>query len=190
MKEEIQEVRKVNLQPILLSFLIIIGVGILVLLQNKDSFFNLSGKPRLVKGVPAPNFTLPGLDGQMISLADYKGKVVFLNIWAAWCPPCVEEMPSMEKLYQELKGEDFEILAVSIDVFGAKEVIPFMKKHTLSFPALTDTKGTIKSLYQTTGVPESFIIDKKGIIVEKVIGPRDWATPGAFRYFRNLIQRN
>lgn len=190
MKEEIQEVRKVNFQSIMLIVLIIVGVGILVLLQNKDSFFNLSGKPRLVKGVPAPNFTLPGLDGKMVSLDNYKGKVVLLNIWATWCPPCVDEMPSMEKLYQELKGENFEILAVSIDVLGAKEVIPFMKKHKLSFPALTDTKGAIKSLYQTTGVPESFIIDKNGIIVEKVIGPRDWATLGAIRYFRNLIQRN
>ena len=190
MKEEIQEVRKVNFQFIILIVLIIVGVGILVLLQNKDSFLNLSGKPQLVKGVPAPNFTLPGLDGKMVSLADYKGKVVFLNIWATWCPPCVEEMPSMEKLYQELKGEDFEILAVSIDALGAKEVIPFMKKHQLSFPALTDTKGAIKSLYQTTGIPESFIIDKNGIIVEKIIGPSDWATTSTFRYFRNLIQRN
>ena len=175
---------------ILLIFLIIFGVGIIVLLQTKDSFFNLSGKPRLGKGVPAPNFTLPDLGGKMVSLADYKGKVVLLNIWATWCPPCVEEMPSMEKLHQELKSEGFEILAVSLDVSGAKAVLPFMKKHKLSFTALTDTKGAIKSLYQTIGVPESFIIDKDGIIVEKVIGPRDWATPGAIRSFRNLIQKN
>ena len=187
MKEEIQKVRRANLKSILLIFLIIISIGIIVLLQTKDSSFNLSGKPRPVKGGPAPNFTLPGLDGKMISLADFNGKVVLLNIWATWCPPCVEEMPSMEKLYQELKDEDFEILAVSIDVSGAIAVIPFMKKHKLSFPALTDTKGAIRSLYQTTGVPESFIIDKDGIIVEKVIGPRAWATPGVIRYFRSLI---
>ena len=143
-----------------------------------------------MKGVPAPSFTLPGLDGKMVSLADYKGKVVLLNIWATWCPPCVEEMPSMEKLHQELKGETLEILAVSIDVSGANTVIPFMKKHKLSFPALTDTNGAIKNLYKTTGVPESFIIDKDGVIVEKIIGPRDWATPGAISYFRSLIQRN
>ena len=174
---------------ILLIFLIVVGVGIIFLLQTKDSFFNLSGKSRLGKGVPAPNITLPDLDGKMVSLADYKGKVVFLNIWATWCLPCVEEMPSMEKLYQELKNEDFEILAVSIDVPGADAVIAFMKKHKLSFSALTDTKGAIKSLYQTTGVPESFIIDKDGIIVEKVIGPRDWATPDAILAFRNLIQK-
>ena len=175
---------------ILLILLVIVGVGIIVLLQTKDSSFNLSGKPRLGKGVPAPDFTLPGLDGNKISIAEYKGKVIFLNIWATWCPPCVEEMPSMEKLYQKLKGESFEILAVSIDVSGSESVLPFMKKHKLSFPALLDTKGDIKNLYQTTGVPESFIIDKEGIIVEKIIGPRDWASPGAIRSIRNLIQKN
>jgi len=190
MKEEIQKARRVNLQSIVLIFLIITGVGIIILLQIKDASFDLSGKSRLGKGAPAPNFTLPGLDGKMVSLADYKGKAVLLNIWATWCPPCVEEMPSMERLHQELKGEDFEILAVSIDVSGAKVVLPFMRKHKLSFTALTDHKGAIKSLYQTTGVPESFIIDKDGIIVEKVIGPRDWAALGAIRYFQNLIQRN
>jgi len=175
---------------ILLIFLVIVGVGIIILLQTKDSSFNLSGRPRLGKGVSAPDFALPDLDGKTVNLADYKGKVVLLNIWATWCPPCVEEMPSMEKLHQELKDEDFEILAVSIDVSGAKAVIPFMKKLKLSFSVLTDTEGAIKSLYQTTGVPESFIIDKQGIIVEKVIGPRDWAAPGTIRSFRNLIQKN
>ncbi|MBT8373411.1 MAG: TlpA family protein disulfide reductase [Deltaproteobacteria bacterium] len=175
---------------ILLIFLFIVGAGIIVLLQTKDSYLNISGKPRLAKGVPAPDFTLPDIIGKMVSLTDYKGKVVFLNIWATWCPPCVEEMPSMEKLQQELKDENFKILAVSVDVSGAKAVIPFVKKHKLSFSILTDTKGAIKSLYQTTRVPESFIIDKNGIIVEKIIGPRDWAASGAIRFFRNLIQKN
>jgi peroxiredoxin len=188
MEEEIQKAQRVNLRSLILIVLIMVGVGILILLQTKESSFNLSGRPLMGKGVTAPNFTLPDLSGKMVSLADYKGKVVLLNIWATWCRPCVEEMPSMEKLYQELKDEDFEILAVSVDVSGAKAVIPFMKKHKLSFPALADTKGTIKSLYQTTGVPESFIIDKDGIIAEKIIGPRDWATPDAIRFFRNLIQ--
>ncbi len=167
-----------------------VGIGIIVLLQTKDSFFKLSGRPLLGKGVTAPNFTLPDFENKIVTLSDYKGKVVLLNIWATWCPPCVAEMPSMEKLYQELKDEGFEILAVSVDESGAKEVIPFMKKHKLTFLALTDTKGDIKSLYQTTGVPESFIIGKDGIIVEKVIGPRDWATPAAIRFFRNLIRAN
>ena len=184
MKEkEIPKGRRINFQSLVIVFLIVILFGILILLQTKDSFFNQSGGPGLKKGLPAPDFTLPGLDGKMVRLADYKGKVVLLNIWATWCPPCVEEMPSMEKLYRELKGEGFEILAVSIDETGAKDVRPFMKKHKLSFPALTDSKEAIKSLYQTTGVPESFIIDKDGILVEKVIGPRNWAVPDVIRFF-------
>jgi peroxiredoxin len=190
MKEETQKVRRVNLQSLMLIVLIIVGVGIIVMLQTKDSFFNLSGKPGLGKGEPAPNFTFPGLDGKNVSLADHKGKVVLLNIWATWCAPCVAEMPSMEKLYQELKNEGFELLAVSIDESGAEAVTPFMEKHKLSFPVLLDTRGDIKSLYRVTGVPESFIMDKDGIIVEKVIGPRDWSAAGAISYFRNLIQSN
>ena len=189
-KEEIQKDRKLNLQALVIIFLIVILFGILILLQTKDSFYNVSSGSQVAKGLPAPNFSLPDLDGKMVSLSDYRGKVVLLNIWATWCPPCVEEMPSMEKLYQELQGEGLEILAVSIDESGAQDVLPFMQKHKLSFPALTDTKGTIKSLYQTTGVPESFIIDKDGILVEKVIGHRDWAVPEAIRFFRNLIRRD
>ena len=190
MEEKTQEVRRVNPKSILLIILIIGGIGIIALLQTKNASFNQSGINRSVKGVPAPNFTLPDLDGKMINLADYKGKVVLLNIWATWCAPCVKEMPSMEKLYQELKDEGLEILAVSIDETGSEAVRPFMEKHKLNFPALTDTEGKTKTLYQTTGVPESFIIDRDGIIVEKIIGPREWATPGAINYFRSLIQKN
>ena len=142
------------------------------------------------KGVLAPDFTFPGPDGKKISLSDYRGKLVLLNVWATWCAPCVAEMPSMEKLYRELKGEDFELVAVSIDETGAEAVTPFMKNHKLSFPVLLDTRGDIKSLYQVTGIPESFIIDKNGMIVEKIVGPRDWATTSAIRFFRNLVQSN
>lgn len=174
---------------ILLVLLIVIGFGIIFLLQTRDHLFAPSGTAGNGKGAPAPNFALPDLDGKMVSLADFRGKVVLLNIWATWCAPCVEEMPSLEKLHQELKGADFVILAVSIDESGAPAVIPFMKKHNLNFTALIDAKGVVKSLYRTTGVPESFVIDKQGIIVEKAIGARDWASPAMIVYFRNLIRK-
>ena len=172
---------------ILLVFLLVIGAGIIFVLQTKESLFEISGDHRTGESVTAPDFTLPDLDGRAIRLSEFKGKVVLLNIWATWCLPCVEEMPSMEKLHQALRGDGFAILAVSIDESGAKTVAPFMKKHNLSFTALTDTKGIVKNLYRTTGVPESFIIDKKGIIVEKIIGARDWSSPVVIDYFRNLI---
>lgn len=190
MSEQTRTTRSKGVRNLSMIFLLILGIGIIVLLQTKDDSLNLTGQERLGKGVKAPDFTLPGLDGTMVRLSDQKGKVVFLNIWATWCPPCVEEMPSMEKLYQKLKGEDFEILAVSIDKNGAEAVAPFMKKYNLSFTALIDSKESLKYKYQTTGVPESYIIDKNGMIVEKVIGPRNWASPEAFRIFQELANKN
>ena len=166
-----------------------IAVPIVVFLLWYVSFINRSHRVLVLVGDTAPNFTFPGLDGKMVSLADYRGKVVFLNIWATWCPPCRKEMPSMEKLYQQLKGEDFEILAVSVDTAGATVVGPFMKELHLSFPALLDTRGTAQNLYGTTGLPESFIIGRKGIIQKIVIGPTDWSTPEMVRFFRNLLRK-
>ena len=182
--------RKVNTKSIILIALFLLAAAIIVLLQTKDSSVNPSATSGPGKGAPAPDFTLRGLDGKMVRLSDYRGKVVLLNIWATWCPPCVEEMPSMQKLHQAMKGEAFEILAVSLDEPGAAAVAPFMKKHNLTFPAPIDAKGSLQRLYQTTGIPESFIIDKQGIIREKVIGPRDWAAPAAISYFRDLSRAN
>jgi peroxiredoxin len=175
--------KTINYRGVILVLLAVIALAVLFSLKQNNSYLKYSP---LKPGHPAPNFTFRGLDGKMVSLADYRGHVVLVNVWATWCPPCVDEMPSMEKLYQELKGENFEILAVSIDALGTKAVAPFMKKYNLSFPALLDPEGTIKTLYQTTGVPESFIINKQGILVEKIIGPRDWAAPEVVRYFRDL----
>jgi peroxiredoxin len=168
----------------ILVFLAVAGLLLLLSLKQNNPYLKFSP---LKNGQPAPNFTLPGLDGKMVSLADYRGYVVLVNIWATWCPPCVDEMPSMEKLYQQLKDEKFEILAVSIDSLGENAVAAFVKKYNLSFPALLDPDGTIKTLYQTTGVPESFIINKEGILVEKIIGPRDWSSPAVVRYLHSLI---
>jgi peroxiredoxin len=174
-----------NFRGIILVSLAVIAVAVLFLLKQNNSYLKYSP---LKRGHSAPKCTFPGLDGKIVSLADYRGQVVLVNIWATWCPPCVDEMPSMEKLHQELQGENFEILAISIDAVGTKAVAPFMKKYNLSFPALIDPDGTIKTLYHITGVPESFIIDRQGILVEKIVGPRNWAAPEAVRYLRNLIR--
>ncbi len=171
-------------------FLVLIVVGLLIALsmKEKDSSFKLVGQSRIKVGSPAPNFTFPDLTGQTVSLSDYRGRLVFLNIWATWCPPCVDEMPSMEKLYNKFKSDQFEILAVSVDGEGSKVVAPFMERLNLTFPALLDKKGKIKNIYGVTGIPESFIIGKNGIILKKVIGPIDWAKPDVSRFFEDLLQ--
>ncbi len=181
-----QKSKTTNYRAVVLVFLAVAGLLILFSLKQNNSYLNYSP---LKTGLPAPDFTFPGRDGKMVSLSDYRGNVVLVNIWATWCPPCVDEMPSMERLYKELKGEDFEILAVSIDSLGPKAVAPFMKKYNLSFPALMDPDATIQTLYQTIGIPESFIVDQEGILIKKIIGPRDWATPEVIGFFRDLIQK-
>ena len=118
-----------------------------------------SSKPKA--GDVAPDFTLATLKGDSVRLSDYRGKVVFLNFWATWCPPCREEMPSMESLYRGLKGREFEMLAVSIDRKEEKAMRPFVTGFPLTFPVLLDPDKEIYGLYRLTGVPETFIIDKK-----------------------------
>ena len=183
------EEKKFNYPAAITVSLIVTIALIVVSLVQDDSSLESVKMSSIGEGIPAPDFTFPGLDGKNTSLSDYKGKVVLVNIWATWCSPCVEEMPSMQKLYNEFNGKNFEILAVSIDAAGVDAVAPFMKKHKLSFPALMDPKGTIKSMYRVTGIPESFIIDKQGVLVGKIIGPKDWATQEVFGFFQDLIQR-
>jgi peroxiredoxin len=176
--------------PIAVFLFVAVTVLVIILsLKLNDSSFKFSNQVAIKDNLPAPDFTFPGLDGKKVSLSDYKGMVVLVNIWATWCSPCVEEMPSMEKLYRKFKGENFEILAVSIDEPGLKAVAPFMKKSNLTFPALIDSEGAIKAVYGITGIPESFIIDQQGILLKKIVGPVDWATPNIFRFFSDLIQK-
>ena len=184
---EAQPRRKTQLVLTIL-FVIIASVVLIVLLREKRDSTLKTAKP-IQPGVEAPDFTYPDLDGKEVSLAGHRGKVVLVNIWATWCPPCRQEMPSMQRLYEKFKGENFEILAVSIDSEGSEAVAPFMRKMNLTFRALLDPGETIKPLYGITGVPESFIIDKKGILVEKIIGPINWATPEVFLFFKDLIQK-
>src|SRR2546423_1841707 len=138
-------------------------------------------------GQPLADFTLPGLRGQSAQLAALRGKVVFVNVWATWCQPCIDEMPTIQQLYERLHGRGLEVLAVSLDALGAQVVAPFMQSRRLSFPTLLDTKNLVQRLYRTTGVPESFIVDKRGILVEKVVGPRDWAHPQLLTQFERLL---
>ncbi|MFQ5450852.1 MAG: TlpA family protein disulfide reductase [Nitrospinaceae bacterium] len=135
----------------------------------------------------APSFELQSISGGTINLRDYRGKVVFINFWATWCGTCKVEMPSMEKLYQRFKDRDFEMLTISVDK-DPSQIEPFMKQFDLTFPVLLDPQSEVaKKQYKTTGVPETFIVNKQGIIVHKAVGPRDWATDETMEAFAQLI---
>jgi len=116
-----------------------------------------------------------------------KGQVTLVNIWATWCIPCRAEMPAMEKLYRELGPKGLRILAVSIDDGDAKDVRSFVDELGLSFEILHDKSGDIQRVYQTTGVPESFLLDRNGVIVKKVIGEHPWGSPSNQRIIADLL---
>ena len=179
--------RKSGRQLLTISLVLLVAIPLILISLKERGARSRFIRP-LQEGRPAPDFTFPDLDGRKVSLSDFRGKVVLVNIWATWCPPCRDEMPSMQKLYERFKGEHFEILAVSIDADGREAVAPFMQQMNLTFPVLLDPKEKIRSLYGITGVPESFIVDRDGILVNKVIGPMDWSSPRVFDFFQELIQ--
>jgi peroxiredoxin len=144
------------------------------------------GRDRLspvVVGGPAPEISAFDLQGNPKSLEDYRGTVVLLNIWATWCAPCRAEMPSMQRLYEEIRNEDFHVLAVSIDRAPADDdpanplggkLQAFADSLGLTFTILHDPSGEISTAFQTTGVPESFVLDREGVIFRKITGPTAW----------------
>lgn len=186
--------RKFNVKRLLtLLFLLPVVILIAVIVIGALSGLEKGRKrqPRPTIGEQARDFTYLDLKGKEVSLSDfYEKKVVFINIWATWCPSCKKELPTVQKMYEKFKGDDFEVLAVSIDATGKKAVVPFMKKYGLTFPALLDTTGSIQLLYGTTGVPESFIIDKKGFVVYVEIGPGDWTDSKRQALIRGLIEES
>ena len=138
-------------------------------------------------GATAPQFHAIDLTtGDSVGLRErYRGKVTLVNIWATWCVPCRVEMPAMERLYDSLAPRGFAIAAVSIDEGSPEDVIAFGRALDLSFDLLQDRSTRIQQLYQTTCVPESFLLNRQGVIVKRIIGAHDWNSPAN----RALVER-
>lgn len=153
------------------------NISLLILLLCLSLFIAACGQgPVATVGNPAPDFDTIDLKGNVWSLSKLKGQVVFLNFWATWCPPCREEMPSMQRLYAKLPKDKFEMIAL----FNRDEpaaVKDFVAKLDITFPILSDEHNFAGTKYGLIGLPETFIIDKQGIIREKFIGPVEWDSP-------------
>ena len=132
--------------------------------------------PVATVGKPAPKFDTIDLKGDVWSLSKLKGKVVFVNFWATWCPPCREEMPSMQRLYTMLPKDKFEMIAL-YNKDNPELVKNFIAKLGITLPILDDQQNIIGQRYGLTGLPETFIVDKQGVIREKYIGPAQWDSP-------------
>ena len=141
-------------------------------------------------GSRAPMFRARTVDGRSVvrSLADYKGKVVLLNIWATWCRPCLVEMPSIERLHRQLADSGLHVVAVSIDdVVGTDSVRSYARNLGLTFEILLDSTHAIDRDYQVTGYPETFVIARDGTIRKKWIGPADWSSIVNVTLMRDLL---
>jgi len=138
---------------------------------------------------PAPDVSVVSLaNGSTLKLSDLKGKVVLLNFWATWCPPCREEIPSMMKLNSLMAGKPFQMVAISVDEGGKPAVESFFKESGFSLPAYVDESGASAKSYGVTGIPESFVIDKQGVIVKKIIGGFAWDSPEAVSFLEELMK--
>ena len=129
----------------------------------------------LREGAEAPDFELTTLDGETVKLSDYRGKKVIVNFWATWCPPCKAEMPHMQNFYEEYKDNDIEILAVNLTNMdkGHDAIDAFVKEYGLTFPIPLDEEGDAGTTYQAYTIPTSYILDEKGVITKKIVGPMD-----------------
>jgi cytochrome c biogenesis protein CcmG/thiol:disulfide interchange protein DsbE len=141
----------------------------------------------IMNGDRAPEFRLQDLDGRFFSLSDFRGRVVMIHFWATWCPPCVDEMPLLSRLYPELSGNDFEMLAVSVDAGDEDAVKIFMQRHNLQVPVLLNPDQSVAHLYGTYKFPETYIVDRQGIVRYKVIGPHNWMDPETVQMLKSII---
>ncbi len=137
-------------------------------------------------GAKAPDFNLRDMNGKTVSLSSLKGKVILLNFWATWCPPCKGEMPSMNKLYNELKSKGFEVVAVSTDN-GPSPVKEFLAKTHLDFTVLLDETKIVSREYKVFSMPTTFLIDRNGFIAEKLFGEYDWTDPVVRKEIEKLL---
>ncbi len=143
--------------------------------QKGVDLLDVTSEEGLTKGDMAPDFTLTTLDGKKVQLSELKGKKVIVNFWATWCPPCKAEMPHMQNFYEDFSDEEnVEILAVNLTSEDKEESVQnFVQDYGLTFPIPLDTEGVVGETFQAITIPTSYMIDTKGRIQNKIVGPMD-----------------
>ena len=154
--------------------------------KETDRLYRDLGVLKVPRIAPPVDFKLKDIKGKSVRLSDFRGKVVFLNFWATWCPPCKYEMPSMQKLYDKLRHKNFAMVAVDLQE-PVSRVKDFIKKYELSFTVLLDTKGDVGRQFGIRSIPSTFILDKEGGIIGKIFGPREWDGKEAVDFFEHLM---
>jgi cytochrome c biogenesis protein CcmG, thiol:disulfide interchange protein DsbE len=171
--------RVMRLKPIL--FFAVVGViaGYIIYKQADPNV--------IAAGKPAPDFTVKDQNGNQLKLSELRGNLVFLNVWATDCAPCVQEMPDMEVMNHAFKDRKFKMVTVSIDT-DWKPVTAFFKQYRLTMPVYLDPGRSVYGAYHLTGTPETFLIDRNGIILKHTIGADRWASDAVLAYVDKLIK--
>ena len=173
---------------------VVFGLAVVLALLvwvTRDQFVPLASGSRL------PDYTVQTLAGQPRTLASYRGEPLVLNVWATWCPPCVREMPALQRVHEQLGGAGLKIVAVSVDAapgvintWGRPggDIRKFMNELGITFEVLWDPSGEIETAYGLLGLPTTFLIDRKGRIRERVTGWREWDDPATVASLRKLLE--
>lgn len=176
------------MRKIVMLLILVIAAVVIISLPKGDD------RPKIVVavGLKGPAFSLLELDVEGIgtektwNFADLQGTVVFINYWATWCKECREEMPSMQRLHDRMQGKPFQMLTI-LYRDDPKRAITYMKENNYTMPVLLDPDTDLAFAYGVTGVPETYIADKEGIIREKIIGPRHWDDPVSTALMESLL---
>ncbi|MGZ3593698.1 MAG: TlpA disulfide reductase family protein, partial [Syntrophales bacterium] len=172
------------------KFIILIAILLLFSLpafSQERGLYSKIGIQSVRDNIKTPDFCLDGLNVKKVQLKALKGNVILLNFWATWCGPCKEEMPSMEALYQQYRERDFVLLAISVDDGSPEPTRNFIQKHRYRFPVLLDPAGKTLDLFEIDRIPATVIIDKKGRMIGRAIGPRDWSKPEVFSLIDQML---
>ncbi len=140
------------------------------------------------KELKSINFKLKDLEGKTVSLDSFKGKVVFLNFWATWCPPCRAEIPSMIELYNRFKSKGLEIVGVDLQEDKAT-VAKFVKQYKMNYTVLLDTTGQVGQIYGARSIPTTYIVDRRGNILARTIGTREWNSTEIIKLFEEILKQ-
>lgn len=165
-----------------------LGVVFLVLGALLSVTLLFSQQGRRPKTFVAPDFSVVTLDGESLNLQQFRGSIVLVNFWATWCPPCREELPSLERLYRKLRPQGLSLVAISVDE-RPEPVRALLRTYEVSFPVALDRDARIPSLYGVTGYPETFVVDSTGTVIRHFIGPQEWDSEPILRFFEDLLRR-
>ena len=172
-------------KSVILIVIFIVAIAFILISVKREE----TPKTKAVVGLNAPEFLLSDPSGKTYTLSELKGSVVFINFWATWCPPCIEEMPSIQNLYNGFKDKKEFRMVTILYKDNYEKAMAYLKQNNYTLPVLIDREGKAAKAYGVTGVPETYIVDKNGVLREKVIGPADWNSPQADSLISNLLKQ-